>query len=226
MQTRETAAVIVPRALDLGSGPAPAAGYVGVDLCPADEGHEVVIADLMSGEPWPFESGSVERLRAHHVIEHIPHGRVETGARIKTRGVVRSPGRGPVTHIGSMPVTQDTFFWFFDEAWRVAAPGCRFELAWPHPQSDGADQDPTHQRRIPSSTLHYLSRAGRRALRVHQYPVGCDWQIVPGSVLELATDAELARFQNPDGSFDIARAKREHGVFHEIVATLYKPEVA
>lgn len=209
--------------LDLGSGPCPAAGYVGVDVFDSElEGARVIGCDLWSGKSWPFESESAGRLRSSHLIEHIPHDRIVIGS-TRVKRVVRSPGRPPVTHHEVIPLTQDAFFWFFDEAFRIAAPGCRFELSWPHPQSDGADQDPTHCRRVPVSVLHYLSREGRRSLRVHHYPVRCDWHVEPGSVRELGTETSLTPFTAADGSVDIAAAKRSHGAFHEIVATLVKP---
>lgn len=213
-------------ALDLGSGPCPAAGYVGVDLLsqlgdPDGEG-TVLFADLLDGSPWPFDDASIERLRAWHVIEHIPHSRITIG-RTAFKRIVRSPGRPSTTHFGSIPLTQDAFFWFFDEAYRIAKSGCRFELAWPHPQSDAADQDPTHCRRVNVASLHYLSRDGRRAMHVTQYPVACDWVVEPGSVQELGSEESLAPFTLQDGSIDIAAAKRAHGAFHEIRATLIKP---
>ncbi|HEY3493845.1 MAG TPA: class I SAM-dependent methyltransferase [Polyangiaceae bacterium] len=184
-------------ALDLGSGPCPAPGYVGVDLCAEDPKRAVIEFDLFSGARWPFADESVERLRCCHVIEHIPHERVG-------------------------PRRQDSFFWFFDEAYRISKPGCRFELRWPHPWHDFADQDPTHCRRIPAATLDYLSRAGRRALRVEQYPVSCNWVVEPGSVEELASAEALEPFRHADGSFDLLAAKRSVGVFHEITAVLIK----
>lgn len=199
--------------LDLGSGTEPAPGYAGVDVFEQDE-PRVIYADLFSGEPWPFEDASCDRLRASHVIEHIPHTRVPFGT-TRVKRVIRTPGKEPATEWKTITTTQDAFFWFFDEAFRVAAPGCRFTLAWPHPLHDWADQDPTHCRRIPSATLNYLSREGRRALRVCQYPVGCDWRVE--SLIELATDTALRPFEN-----DIAEARRHHGVFHEITAVLVK----
>lgn len=210
-----------PARLDLGSGPCPAPGYVGVDLCQADPGSCVIYCDLTNGQPWPFESESVEALRASHVIEHIPLGRIVVGTTRVTRKII-SPNREPITIRETIPSTQEAFFWFFDQAYRIARPGCRFELAWPHPQSDAADQDPTHTRRIPAAMLHYLSRDGRRALGVHHYPVGCNWVVEPGSVQELASAEALAPFTLADGTVDIAAAKRAHGVFHEIRAVLVK----
>lgn len=222
-ETEGAAALTVTR-LDLGSGPRPAAGYVGVDLCMAeDPSRPVVYCDLWDGRPWPFESGSVTALRAWHVIEHIPHVRVKTGGFTRVRRSTRRPGAPPVVSYESIPQTADAFYWFFNEAYRIAAPGCRFELAWPHPLSDDADKDPEHARRIPAATLHYLSAEGRRAMRVHCHPVSCDWRVAPGSVVELAPDAALAPFTRPDGSVDIAAARRSFGVFNEIRAVLCKP---
>jgi len=217
--------IVTPLCLDLGSGPTPAAGYVGVDLVTEETGDDAPLvhyANLFDGTPWPFPSSSCARLRASHVIEHIPHDRIVIG-QTRVKRVVRNSAGGKATHYETVPKTADAFFWFFDEAWRIAAPGCRFELAWPHPQSDGADQDPDHCRRVPTSMLHYLSWTGRRMLRVHHYPVSCNWLVEPGSVQELGSEESLAPFTLPDGSVDIAAARRAHGVFHEIRATLVKP---
>lgn len=211
--------------LDLGSGTCPAAGYVGVDLLnqePDEHGRgRVLCADLFGGEPWPFESDSCTRLRAFHVIEHIPRDRVVIG-KTRVRRAIRRPGQKPLIEWSSIPMTQDALFWFFDEAWRIARRGCRFELAWPHPQSDDADKDPTHHRRIPSSMVHYLSAEGRRDMRVMHYPVVCDWTVVDKTLLEIGTDTALLPFQRADGSFDGAAARRSHGAFHEIRVTLLK----
>lgn len=210
--------------LDLGSGPQPAPGYLGVDLCDAEGTDPVLRADLMDGSPWPFDDASVWRLRASHVIEHIPHGRVPTGELVRVRRRVQSPGETPRDFEGKIAITKDTFFHFFDEAYRIASPGARFELIWPHPLSDGADQDPTHCRRIPVATLSYLSKEGRRVLRVQHYPVSCDWHIEPGSVSELGPAETVQSFAKEDGSIDVDRARRHHGVFFEIRAVLFKPE--
>lgn len=205
-----------PRALDLGSGPCPAAGYVGVDIFSQDS-PRVLYAHLWDGTPWPFDDGTIRDLRASHVIEHIPHDRIRTRERTAVVREIRRPGGAPIVEHLSIPVTKEAFFWFFDEAFRVAEVGCRFELSWPHPQHDHADQDPTHCRRVPTTTLMYLSREGRRALRVHHYPVACDWRVE--SVTEIGTEDELKHY-GPD---DYRKAKRHHGVFHEIRALLVKP---
>lgn len=53
--------------LDLGSGPEPPPGFVGIDL--DGDGERVVRADLEAGIPWPDNSAAV--IRANHVLEHL-----------------------------------------------------------------------------------------------------------------------------------------------------------
>lgn len=53
--------------LNLGCSDAHVAGFLNVDLCPPAD----IIADL-SQAPWPWEDSSVEFIRAHDVIEHLP----------------------------------------------------------------------------------------------------------------------------------------------------------
>jgi hypothetical protein len=202
-----------PLWLDLGSGPTPAPDFLGVDL--GGDGDGVVHVDLWNGHRWPFESNSIERLRAWHVIEHIPHDRVPL--EMTEAKVLRRSNGVETRSVVPFRRTQDAFFWFFDEAFRIAKSGCTFELAWPHPWHEHAVQDPTHCRSVSVATLHYLSREGRRSLRVHHYPVSCDWHIVPGSVTVLGSDESLL----PYDSHEVAA--RHVGAFHEIRATLIKP---
>lgn len=54
--------------VDLGCGPRKARGYFGVDICPAP-GVDLV-ANLT--KTFPFDDNSVDELRAHDVIEHLP----------------------------------------------------------------------------------------------------------------------------------------------------------
>jgi hypothetical protein len=210
-----------PLHLDLGSGPEPASDFTGVDYgCEPAPDKVVIHCDLWDGRPWPFEANSIEKLRAWHCIEHIPHERIVIGmgwAKTKRRTHGKDGSVESTVEKVNYPITQDAFFWFFDEAFRIAASGCTFELAWPHPWHDHADQDPTHCRRIPIATLNYLSREGRRTLRVHHYPVSCDWQISPGSVFQLGTEGELLPYDSPEV------AARHVGSFHEIRAVLVKP---
>lgn len=204
--------------LDLGSGPIPELGFTGVDICTADAGSDAIVIhhDLFSGEPWPFADGTIRDMRAHHVIEHIPHDNVRVG-RATAKVYTKRPGEPLVKSRRVFDITKDAFFWFFDEAFRVAAPGCRFELAWPDPQHVMAFQDPTHTRYVPAAALNYLSKAGRHALRVTQYSVDCDWRL-EGAVQYMTPEARDAVEMH-------GGAPTHHwNVFHEIRATLVKPE--
>ena len=137
--------------LDLGSGPRPPDGWVGVDLCEPAEGADVRRFDLASAEPWPFLDDTVDELRASHLIEHLPNANVFPG--------------------------YDMLLWFFDQAWRVARVGATFTLAWPNPMSPVAYRDPTHRRFLALGVLDYLSEQGRETLGVSQYQVRCDWRV-------------------------------------------------
>lgn len=148
--------------LDLGCGQKPAPGFTGVDVLPATR--DVVSFDLFSGELWPWSADSVDELRAHHVIEHIPADTVQPtcyDSRTKTQ---RPVGR-----------SKDALFFFFDEAFRIAKPGALFTVVWPSLKSSDAFRDPTHRRFLPLEFLHYLSRAGRESMHVDHYNVNCDW---------------------------------------------------
>lgn len=138
--------------LDLGAGSRPKEGFVGVDRVAMPGGIEL---DLTSGDRWPFDDGSVDELRSSHFIEHIQAAEVDTYT-----------GR-----------RQDALFFFFEEAYRIARPGARFEVVWPALKSSGAFQDPTHRRFISPRMFTYLSKSGRESLGVTHYDVRCDWHL-------------------------------------------------
>ncbi|MGB1274191.1 MAG: hypothetical protein ACPG77_00460 [Nannocystaceae bacterium] len=136
--------------LDLGSGPNPEPGFVGVDIAGASE--RVMKFDLCSGHDWPLRDCCADELRSSHFIEHIPACNIHL------------PGR-----------QQDALFFFFEQAWRVARPGAKFTLIWPALQSSNAFRDPTHRRFIPLGIVDYLSCNGREHLGVTHYGVHCNW---------------------------------------------------
>lgn len=177
--------------LDLGSGPEPAEGYEGVDVC---EGERVVTFDLVSGHPWPFDGGSVEALRSSHFIEHVPltvvHARQYMSPRHEPSEVIT----GWVQGYGQ----RDALVWVFEEAWRVAQLGARFELSWPalRDEQTGALQpwafaDPTHRRFIPKEFLHYLSAEDRKRLGLW-YDWRCNWRVERGSQVSRGQVKELS----------------------------------
>jgi hypothetical protein len=136
--------------LDLGSGPRPAEGFLGVDVVPGQTDYTF---DLCSGEDWPFRIDSVDELRSSHFIEHIDAGYVRT----------------------KYDQRIDALLFFFDEAFRIAKPGAVFTVQWPALQSVRAFQDPTHRRFIPAEAITYLSREGRKAMGVEHYGATCNW---------------------------------------------------
>lgn len=54
--------------LDLGCGPNPRQGYIGVDTIAFNE--KVKVFDLRTG-PWPWEDNSVEEAHCSHFVEHL-----------------------------------------------------------------------------------------------------------------------------------------------------------
>ena len=179
--------------IDLGSGLDPEPGFMGIDL----EGDVTNVAelavgrvlrhDLWGGKPWPLPRSSTKLLRASHLIQFIPHTLIPIAEEVAERMIspdprAREAGKKRVFSSRSFVLTQDAFFWFFDQAWRIAAPGCRFEVTWPEPVA-GPLKDPTVRRRIPLTTLQYLSQDGRRQLRATEYRVGCDWHVEAARIL-------------------------------------------
>ena len=151
--------------LDLGSGPRPADGFQGVDMVEGVTDHCLV---LDNGDRWPWEDNSVSQLRSSHFIEHI---RADT------------------------VYGKDAFFFFFDEAYRIAKPGATFQLIWPDLQSERAFQDPTHRRFIPRLSLLYLDKAWRKQTGLDHYNVQCDWvteSVNPTIPITLSTKNEDA----------------------------------
>jgi predicted SAM-dependent methyltransferase len=54
--------------IDLGCGPTPHQGYVGVDLL----GGAGIIQHDLRVVPWPFEDATATEILAHDVLEHLP----------------------------------------------------------------------------------------------------------------------------------------------------------
>ena len=160
--------------LDLGSGPNPRDGHVGVDLNPPDHPWGVCFR-FGTGEPWPFADESVEALYSSHLIEHIPSG----------------------TALG-----RDTLAQFFEEAWRVAKPEATFFLRWPSIIDEETRQwlpsaffDPTHRRWIPREQMLYWSVQGRIDLGVEQYDFRCNWVLERCAQAALTTDRSVLEYQ-------------------------------
>jgi hypothetical protein len=161
--------------LDLGSGQHPAEGFKGVDIAPMSDFQ----FDLCSGADFPWEDSSVDELRCSHFIEHIPMAYL-----------VHEDG-----------TTQDAFFRFFDECWRIIKPGGSFHLVWPALWNDRAFQDPTHRRFIPVATMLYLNAEWRKANALDHYNVKCHWAVVshsPTILTQPRFEGDIPINQRPD----------------------------
>lgn len=145
------AEIVDPRIikLDLGAGQNPREGFECVDkfLPP-------YYLDLVSGRQWPWKDSSVDELHSSHFIEHIDKGNRYT------------------TYTGQ----ENLFYFFFEEAWRIAKPGALFTVVWPDLQSVRAFQDPTHCDFIPRDRLVYLDASWRKLNRLDHYSGKCDWE--------------------------------------------------
>jgi SAM-dependent methyltransferase len=113
------------RSVDVGCGSHPAPGTTwGMDAYRTSA--TALLGDALA---LPFKDGSLDRLTARHVVEHLP-----------TNG-----------HAG-----RDPFFAFFDEAWRVLKPGGVLHVEVPHAQGPSAYGDPTHRRFLMPAAFAHL----------------------------------------------------------------------
>lgn len=176
-------ALFAPSKLDLGSGPEPAAGFTGLDVC---SGPSVVTHDFVTGEPWPFGDESIDELRSSHFIEHVMAVELDTYEFAITHylgeGKYQVRRSSQPTAILQSRGRRDALVWVMEEAWRVAKPGAIFHLSWPAMRDEKTKEvlpwafaDPTHRRFLPAEWLHYLSLESRRKIGVEQYGWRCNW---------------------------------------------------
>ena len=102
--------------------------------------------------PWPIRTSSVQEVWCAHYVEHIPHWR---------------PGW-----------ERDGWWRFFDELYRVMAPGAKAEIIHPYAMHVRAFWDPTHVRYIHEMAWYYLDKEWREAQNLHHYPVECDFEVL------------------------------------------------
>jgi predicted SAM-dependent methyltransferase len=67
MKAEKAKADIKEVKLDLGCGPNPKEGYIGVDIIKYPNVHKVL--DLT--KPWPWKNNSVDEIHCSHFIEHF-----------------------------------------------------------------------------------------------------------------------------------------------------------
>lgn len=112
--------------------------------------------------PWPFETASVTELHCSHFVEHIPTEFVDA--------------EGNYVPCGT-PGAKDLFFAFFDECYRVLAPGAWMTVIVPCGRSSRGFQDPTHRRFLMAETFFYLSAEWRQMTRLDHYNVQCNFGV-------------------------------------------------
>lgn len=144
--------------LDIACGQRKQDGYTGIDW--ADVPGVDIVHDL-NVYPWPIETGSVEVAFCSHYIEHIP--------------------MQFITHDGR---NKEAFFAFFDEVYRILAPGGQITIIAPWHASTRAWQDPTHRRAISDVSFLYLNKAWRDANQLDHYAVTCDFDTTFGYAIE------------------------------------------
>lgn len=125
---------------------------------PGFEGADIVavdgvdhVVDLLTF-PWPFEDDAYGELRVSHFVEHIPMGSQR----------------------------EEPFLQFFDECWRILAPGGTMTIVAPYYSSMRAWQDPTHRRAISEASFLYLNKPWRQQNGLDHYPVACDFDFSYG----------------------------------------------
>jgi hypothetical protein len=138
-----------PKRLDVGCGKNKQQGFKGIDIAPDSQAD--IIHDLWE-VPWPIKANCVEEAFSSHLVEHIPHHR---------------PGW-----------TQDGFFRFFDELYRVMKKDGTVQIHHPYVKNDRAFWDPTHVRYIHEVTWYYLSAEWRKMQGLDHYDVSCDFEVV------------------------------------------------
>lgn len=101
--------------------------------------------------PWPFATSSVIEVVCSHYVEHIPQYPLVDG--------------------------QNPFFAFFDELYRILAPGHWAKIIVPNARSNRGFQDPTHTRYIVAETFLYLSEEFRKVNKLDHYNVKCNFAL-------------------------------------------------
>jgi len=110
--------------------------------------------------PWPWADNSVIEIHSSHFVEHLPDIFVDAEGNEVPWGT---------------PGAKDLFFAFFDECWRVMAPGAWMTVVVPCLRNNRAFQDPTHRRFYPAESFFYLFKKFRDINRLDHYNVRCDF---------------------------------------------------
>jgi len=148
----------------------------------------------IGADPWPWEDNSVEEAHSSHFLEHLTN----------------FEGKWERTH-------------FFNELFRVMAPGAKCSLIIPHWSSTRYYGDPTHKEPFSEMGFYYLSKEWRMAnaphadKEVNPHGYDCNFIAVWGNGMHPSIVQRSPDFQQ----FAMAWFKE---AIHDIHATLTKPE--
>lgn len=169
--------------LDLAAGQRTREGFEGVDVWPQSK-HVVNLTKY----PWPFADNCAEELHCSHYMEHIPAREIEERD-------LHDPVKD--AHL----IGKDHLFAFFDECYRVLAPGGTMRVICPALKNNRAFQDPTHRRFIPAETFLYLSEEWRKINLLDHYNAKCNFGVnvvptVPVEITLLNPETSNVRMNN------------------------------
>jgi len=161
--------------LDFGSGPNVKEGFTGVDLLVGPEK-----IDLMRF-PLPWRTDSVSEINCRHFIQYLPLRNVEPGD-------IYAPEAERL-------IGKDFFIAFFEECYRILAPGRTMSVNCPNASSDGACADPSIRRTMNQFTFIFLNKDQRHANGAGYLPIEMDFHyvITPIGAVELTLLSDDAR---------------------------------
>jgi len=177
MRARKIAAVASPEPLlklDLGCGQHPKEGFLGVDIY-----HDAKIVSDLSVAPWTFWVDDTTE---------VPGDRPAIASRkydqdIRGRHPVK-PADASVGEVFSSHFIEHLSgpqrIIFFNELYRVMAPGAQATFIFPYYSSVRAIQDPTHAwPPIADASFLYWNKGWRKANGLDHYPIQADFDFVP-----------------------------------------------
>jgi predicted SAM-dependent methyltransferase len=164
--------------LDIACGQRKQPGHVGLDIAPC-EGVDIV--HNLSHYPWPVESESVSEAFSSHYIEHIPLA-------------YWNPDN---TYSPEMKDNKsvDALCKFFEECYRILAPGGKLTLIAPYYANQRCWQDPTHRRAVCDSTFYYVSKEWRKQNGLDHYGMDCDFHATWGYGLDPSQDGKSDEYR-------------------------------
>lgn len=191
--------------VDLGCGTRKMAGFVGADIC-AFEGVDLVIN--LARDRWPWEDGTVTEANACHFVEHLDDHAVDlkqTTRELEIGGETITV----VTHVELVRLHERVHF--FNELYRVLAPGAKCVIQTPYWASTRAYGDPSHVwPAVAEFSYYYLDAEWRRREAPHDADLyTCDfhtsWGFVPSQdLLVRSTDYQQFALANyKDAALDL-----------------------